>query len=252
MTCAKCKHKWFFRLPEPPAPPPPPEPAPTVDEIEAAIAAIATEHADNNPPVEAIAHLAAQADPAWQTKRAPWLGPLSRAWILLLILMVLLASTVLFLRQNIAAAWPPAHRIFSALGLSIPVTGQGLRLDELQYRLPQLNVENPETGEVSAVVPKTMLLSGLIVNTTGTDLPLPQLWVTVASSDRTVLHQAEYRAPSERILANETLPFELPLPLFSEQDLTIDVTFAPRGGKTAPSAPEAVTTPAAHDAEHAP
>lgn len=238
LTCAKCKHKWFFQLPtaDPvvvPAPETPPEAVapltsvadtPTAAEIETAIAAIATAHADQNPPVDAIAHLAAQTDPAWQHQPRGWLNTWRATAIVVGVIGILLVSSILA-RTSITTMWPPAHRIFSALGLGIPVLAEGLVLNDLRFTIPQELVENPDTGGIEAVLPKTLNLSGTIYNSTADALPLPELAVTMTSSDGIVLHHGEYAPPSDRILGDETLPFTASLPLVRDQDITIAVTF---------------------------
>jgi predicted Zn finger-like uncharacterized protein len=94
-----------FRPPPPKsAAPPPPEAAPP----EASPPEPAPE-----PPVEPLREATAPAEPPAR----PSTGPLAAAWLGSFALLGALLFATLHWRAEIAAAWPPAARLFAALGL---------------------------------------------------------------------------------------------------------------------------------------
>lgn len=241
LTCAKCKHKWYFQLPAPelalaPAPAPAPEPssaAPTIQEIEAAISEIATAQGDIAPPVEAISHLAAQANPAYaqdRNERSPG-NPLRRAWLLFALLLVTVVASIASLREPLIAAWPPAARIYDVLGMPLPVLGEGLSFGPLRFEIIRIEEQDEKTGAIRILPPQEMAIHGTITNTTDHDLFIPPMLLDIYGADNIKLSSHPAQAKASRILPGETIPFVQNVPLIREQDLRIAVQFT-----TAPAA----------------
>lgn len=117
LRCAKCGHEWLVRPPErqesarpaPPAPPVPPAPPPGPARDLPPPAPV-----PRRPPqmIEPPLPQFGDAVPRQPRRIGLWL-----AWILSILVLLLLAAAVLRFRAEIVGAWPPAERLYAALGL---------------------------------------------------------------------------------------------------------------------------------------
>lgn len=115
LRCSRCAAE--FQLPRaeapaaaapepPPADPPKPEPPPRIAE---AVSASRMAEAAPAPPVPAWAPTPAEPETD---------GALARAWVASLIVVVGAAVALVVFRDAVMVAWPPATRLFVAIGLA--------------------------------------------------------------------------------------------------------------------------------------
>ena len=237
MTCAKCKHKWFFAPPttaepaptpaeSPPAPAPTEEAPPSAEEIQAAIAKLAAEQGGIAPPPPAEEEpLAAPAAPITASHQnhgaAFWRGiGLYAAFI------AVVCGLGITKRAEIAGYWPPAARIYDVIGVPVPVLGAGLAIGQLTWDVVRQEKLDETTGEKIILPIDTISVSGHVTNRTEQPLVIPQLVAKTMSAQNEVLNQTTLHADGEKILPGETIPFHAELPLQRNVDFKIMVTFA--------------------------
>ncbi|MGG5818891.1 zinc-ribbon domain-containing protein [Falsiroseomonas sp. HW251] len=127
LKCARCGHRFEAALPgappssaapEPPPPPPEPEPLPPpaapAPPSEPTAEPPPAEEPDRPPPTRGPT----QHSPIAPLPEAPKRDPrLLAAWVLSVALLVAAAWAAVHFRTEVVRAWPPATRLFAALGL---------------------------------------------------------------------------------------------------------------------------------------
>jgi len=174
VRCAKCGHSWHQAAeaaeeeiaPELPAaaPDPAPEPGPVMHPS-VADAPMSDPFPVGPSPTRGFAPVAIAPGP-----RAP-LGPklaMVAGWAGLIAVVLLIAVSAVRYRQDIAAIWPQSAGVYSSLGLHVNASGIDFR--QVDYH------RESEDGQV------VLAVSGVIVNTGGRQLPVPQM-VRVTLSD---------------------------------------------------------------------
>lgn len=201
VRCSGCGERWLATQPAaaPAAPPPPPvapapvEPSPERPEAPVREASV--------PPKEEVLAEASGGPPISQRHDlgAPARERRSRVFgLLCLVLVLLLLTGLILLRNEVARAVPSAVAVFENLGF--PVTVQsGLEIRNLTYR----RVE--ENGIVSLVV------QGEVANVATTMRSLPALRVGLQDAARTEIDFGLFDLPQRILEAGRTMEFEVRL-----------------------------------------
>lgn len=127
VKCSRCAHRWHA-MPAAPEPPPVLRPRPALRESPAVLPAMTVSVEPAQPPlppgIVSRPRAAAPAGPAPQPSPAR----LRLAVLALVAALVLLGGVLWFLRADLVAAWPPAGRVYAAIGLKAgpPAPGAGL------------------------------------------------------------------------------------------------------------------------------
>ncbi|TAH34136.1 MAG: hypothetical protein EYC62_05645 [Alphaproteobacteria bacterium] len=224
LTCAKCKHKWFFKLPEPKLVD---NPAPSPEQIEAAIEKIVSDQAppaDDAPPMAAINHLAATAAEGHAAQEHNHYST-KKAWVLFGLLILSIVGLGSFERGLIVSHWPASARIYDLFGMPVPVLGAGLDIRDLAWELVKIETIDESTGDKIVHKPTEIEIKGNIVNHTDSPLTIPDLLAKTLDRQNKVFHQTSFKAAGEKILPKETIPFAVKLPLIENTDFRVLVTF---------------------------
>lgn len=182
--------------PPPPAPEPehaapPPPPPPQEDEGDGAMDGppLATPPSMESPPIPTEAQItAAQRKPGGK-KRSPLI-----AWIVLFVIIAGTSFGALMFSKDIVTAYPPANKIYSAIGLPVDLLGHGLTLHEPEWK------RVPDS--------KALRIYGEIENTTDEKIELPMLRGVITNSDGLEIQTWTFEPPQPEILPGERVEFE--------------------------------------------
>jgi predicted Zn finger-like uncharacterized protein len=121
-------------------------------------------------------------------------------------------------RQDVVRLWPPATRLYNALGISVAApTGYGLRVpvDSIKFR------REAEGGTPILVV------SGEIVNTSDHPQRVTPMRISLLDKDNRVLRTESVKL-EERVLApGKKLPFQTSIPNSPAEAVSVRITFEP-------------------------
>jgi predicted Zn finger-like uncharacterized protein len=192
VRCANCGHQWHQRPPidfpqmiEPT--PPPSAPPPRRERIR-----------------EPGTNL-----PAFPRKRRSGAGV---AWSALVLAVLLLGGAGVAARDEIVAAWPPASKLFSTVGLSAEAPGEGLVIHATTER----RLENDH---------EVVVIEGEVVNTSNRDRVVPPLRAALTSDDKEISHWT-FEATQSRLLPGESARFVTRTDKPPESATGINVRFA--------------------------
>ena len=188
VRCAKCGHSWH----QPgEAPEPAPEPPVPADEIAPEVPV--SEPADGGfSPVRDFA----PPPSAGIEPRAPLAPKLAivAGWVGLFAVVLLIAFAAVKYRQHIASIWPQSAGVYNGLGL--PVNASGLDFHKVDYH------RDTEDGQV------VLAVSGVIVNTGGRELPVPQtVRVTLSDVSNHELYHWNFKPTAQVLKPGQSVPF---------------------------------------------
>jgi predicted Zn finger-like uncharacterized protein len=196
VRCATCGHSWRQEPaaaerppPEPHATlvPPPPEPVPEIIPAPAP-----------DPPIAPVA----------PRRRHPGIAFGSLA-VLVLIVLAILALVVG--RFWVAAAWPPAGRLFAAIGLPAETPGSGLKIDKIA---PSRAADG-------------LVIEGEIVNASVRPVQVPRLRVALQDGAGKEVQFKIIDPPKALLQPGEAAHFRTPFEHASDAATGVVVTFAP-------------------------
>lgn len=229
VKCARCGHSWVAPPPPPeelaaaaaPAPVPPPRPGVEIDdnyvqengETEDRIdpgdfratfdAAMARDDAARGPatePREPSARPSGRRDSGRQSglpavRREPSRWPARLAWLLLFAVVAGVIGGAVVFRDEIVSAWPPAERLYEAVGLAPAPIESRLGVRNVKYAFG--------TGDDAQV----LTVQGEVVNISGSPTDVPDLRVVFFSSGGQVLQRWVFAPPEKRMLPSESVKF---------------------------------------------
>lgn len=205
VRCARCQHDWY----QPPAPDLP-RPAPVNnDAVGAALGA--PDHLAPHPhpqPLAQGANLPAIHRPP--ARLGDWL-----AWAALIVVAVSLPAGLYGLRDPIMRVWPPAVRLYAALGLAPQAP-----------RLRLVDVSFAQTRQAGVAV---LTVRGAIVNDALSEALAPVILVRLRDEQGRDLHQWTYSLPQAALGAGKRAGFETSLSNPPPEARNLDVSFAPPG-----------------------
>jgi len=122
-------------------------------------------------------------------------GPLI-AWLVLFGFVVVFVSCLFFFSKSIVEAYPPASKIFQAVGIDVDILGHG-------FNLPKPIVESHPDK-----TPRTIVLKGVVENTTSDTLTIPLLKGSLRDTEGQDISAWVFRASREEALPGESVPYE--------------------------------------------
>ena len=117
-------------------------------------------------------------------------------WILLILLVVGIVAGALLERRQIAAAWPPAARLYAALGMSMEQSGFGLE------------IRNITTARTKKEGVQALVVGGEVINTSNSIRPVPRLRVILRSANDHELQATAVSPARDQLMPGEATPFE--------------------------------------------
>lgn len=208
VRCAKCSHVWF-QAPLEVETELEPEPQITAPD-DARTAAGEGVHGAVRGPMSADA-------PAFGTagEQSGRLAVIA-GWAGLIGFMVAVAWSAIEFRQTVASLWPQSASLYAVIGM--PVNLVGLALEDVAT---SRKIENGRN---------TLSVSGTIVNITGRELPVPQVYVTLSDAADQELYRWSFSVGIAMLPPGAASPFVTQLSDPPPEARTIDVAFAPQTG----------------------
>jgi predicted Zn finger-like uncharacterized protein len=152
--------------------------------------------------------------PALATKSRPWATYIAAG---LLAVIVSGAVAGVLARDRVATMWPPAARLFSLVGLSVPPPNAGLKLDSVS---PHRDIENG--------VP-VLIVEGVVKNIGSVARDIPKIKVVLRDSGGNNVQSAIFAATEPRVLPGAGVPFRATIVQPSSSATDISVDFAEGG-----------------------
>jgi predicted Zn finger-like uncharacterized protein len=191
VRCAKCGHSWHQAGETPES-----EPAPAVPEdiSESAPEAPAAFEPESVSPGRSFAPpLVTVAEAVPHTPLGPKIAVVA-GWAGLIAAILLIGYAAVHYRQHIASIWPQSAGVYSSLGLHVNASGIDFR--QVDYR------RETEDGQV------VLAVSGVIVNTGGRELPVPQtVRVTLSDASNHELYHWNFKPNAQVLKAGQSVPF---------------------------------------------
>jgi hypothetical protein len=133
-------------------------------------------------------------------------------WVALIVVVLLIVISAVRYRQDIATIWPQSAGVYSSLGL--PVSAGGIDFRQVSYK------RNSQNGQA------VLSVSGLIVNTAGRELPVPQtVCVTLSDADNRELYHWTFKSGAASLKPGQSVPFVTQLSSPPTQARHLEVRF---------------------------
>lgn len=177
-----------------PAPEPEPEPEPEAPAVAATVSAPETGVIEKIelPSVAAAGpnRPSAEAAGARAAGRSSLIG-----WVALVTVVAAIVVGGVLTRDSIVRAWPPAERLYKAVGLSAAGSAAGLRIEVVSHNH---TVEEDRTF---------LVVRGKVTNTSGKVRQVPELQAWIRGEDSRELANWTFSAAQSRLLPGETASF---------------------------------------------
>jgi len=216
VRCGRCRHTWYqapaeeppLKLEPIPRTPEPSAPEPLAAEPHLGHAGFA---ADELRPIPRGSNLPAL--PQHPSRRAPAFG-----WVALVLVLAALLYGTFVERARITAAWPPAGRLFTLLGISAQAPGAGLEI-----RSVTTTRSNEEGAEV-------LVIAGEVANVSHESRNVPMLSAVLKDARQRNVQQWIFKAGEGKLLPGEVAKFSTSIKNPAGEATDVDVEFLP-GGK---------------------
>lgn len=116
-------------------------------------------------------------------------------WLVLIAIVAAVVAAGVRARETVVRAWPPAERLYAAVGLHVVKPGEGLTIKVTEH---QRNVE----GKTAVLIVK-----GEVTNTTGDVRDVPKLRASLRNANGAVIKSWTFSTAQARLLPGETAPF---------------------------------------------
>jgi len=191
VRCAKCGNSWHQMGETPEGAPGPATTEAISESVPEAAPAFAPEPASPTraftPPSVTV------AEPVPHTPLGPKIAVVA-GWAGLIAAILLIGYAAVHYRQHIASIWPQSAGVYSSLGLAVNASGIDFR--QVDYR------RESEDGQV------VLAVSGVIVNTGGRELPVPQtVRVTLSDAGNHELYHWNFKPNAQVLKAGQSVPF---------------------------------------------
>jgi len=117
-------------------------------------------------------------------------------WIALIVIVFAIAAGALLERRQIAAAWPPAARLYAGLGMPMEQTGFGLE------------IRNITTARTRKEGVQALVVGGEVINTSNSMRPVPRLRVILRNANDHELQSTTVSPARDQLMPGEATPFE--------------------------------------------
>jgi predicted Zn finger-like uncharacterized protein len=149
--------------------------------------------------------------PAVRRGPSPW--PARIAWLVLLGVIGGIVGGSIAMREQIVEAWPPAERLYQAVGLVPPPIEE------------RLGVRNVKHGYGTGDDANVLSVQGEIVNISDSPSDVPDLRILFLNNGGEVLKRVTVAAPEKRMLPGESVTFRTRIPSPPAEAKHIDVGF---------------------------
>lgn len=116
-------------------------------------------------------------------------------WSALILVVAALVVGGLVARDGVVAAWPPAARLYAAVGVPVLPVGHGIEFREVEFER-----QPGEEGE-------DLILRGHLANVTDAVLDVPRMRVSLTGESGDVVGAWEFTATAARLVPGETVAF---------------------------------------------
>lgn len=139
-------------------------------------------------------------------------GPLI-SWIVLFIFIVSFVGGLLIFAKPLVQAYPPAAAVFRMINYPVDLLGHGFELSEAKAEA------HPDK------TPRTMIVTGEVINTTGDTLTIPLLKGSLRDTDGNEMVSWVFRASTDQALPGESVPYETETSNIPQGAASVTVTF---------------------------
>lgn len=141
-------------------------------------------------------------------------------WIVLIVIVAAVLAAGALARDAVVRAWPPAGRLYAAIGLTPDRPGAGLAIKVLAH--------NRDMEGKTAV----LIIKGEVTNTSQIVRDVPRLRATLRNKGGAVLKSRTFATAQARLLPGETAPFvtRIENPSSEAAALNIDFSSGSSGG----------------------
>jgi predicted Zn finger-like uncharacterized protein len=133
------------------------------------------------------------------------------AWLLLIICLAFLFG----FRQQVVSVWEPANRLYSVVGLSVPVPGEGLVLSNITSKSYTPENEKP-----------MVVITGQVVNTTSQTRIVPMITLELRDKAKRSLATWTLQPPAKQLTAGQSIDFFTQKPVENALVSNVFVRFA--------------------------
>lgn len=158
------------------------------------------------PPIPPASHFEPREPPS--RSMGPWIS-----WGVLIGFIVLFLGGVYIFSKPLVEAYPGASKIFMAVGIDVDILGHGFDLPE-----PVAEAHPDKT-------PRTLVVKGMVVNTTGETMTIPLLKGSLRDTDGSDLASWAFRASRDEALPGESVPYETETSEIPQGATSVAVTF---------------------------
>lgn len=135
------------------------------------------------------------------------------AWIGLFVIVLLAAAGAYSFQKQIVAAYPPAAKIYQAVGIHVDLLGHGLELPE------------PEAEAVIDGDSRRLLVKGSVNNPTDETVVIPKLGGILKDASGTILHEWAFEAEKPEAFPGESIAYETMVESPPRGATSLEVTF---------------------------
>ncbi len=118
------------------------------------------------------------------------------AWVVLFVIVLLTAAAAYSFSKQIVIAYPPANKIYHAIGIDVDLLGHGLELAE------------PVAEAVVDGDARRLVIKGTLTNTTDETVVIPKLAGNLNDGSGAVLHQWVFDADKPEAFPGESISYE--------------------------------------------
>jgi len=134
-------------------------------------------------------------------------------WIVLIVIVLAAGIAGALARDAVVRAWPPAERLYTAIGLAPDKPGAGLTIKVIEHRR---DVE----GKTAVLIVK-----GEVTNTSQTVRDVPHLRASLRNAGGAVLMSWTFATAQARLLPGETAPFVTRIENPSSEAAALNIDF---------------------------
>lgn len=116
-------------------------------------------------------------------------------WLVLILIVGALGAAGVLARETVVRAWPPAERLYEAVGLKAPLPGEGLSIKVTEHR-------RDAEGQKAVLIVK-----GEVTNTSEDVRDVPQLKASLRNGNGAEIKTWTFATSQARLLPGESAPF---------------------------------------------
>ncbi|WP_425407500.1 MJ0042-type zinc finger domain-containing protein [Hwanghaeella sp.] len=135
------------------------------------------------------------------------------AWIVLFVIVIAIGAAGYSFQKQIVHLYPPAMKIYHALGIQVDLLGHGLELPE------------PEAEAVIDGDKRRLVIKGSLTNTTDETIVIPMLGGVLKDATGGVLHEWVFEADKPEAFPGETISYESAVEDPPRGATSLEVTF---------------------------